>query len=79
MSMRVEERNGLRIVCGHFYPVDEIKEGQQWVSSCGHVVTVKHVDNGIVYYSQTQGVNWCKDSFSFQCRYCRILEEGEEP
>ena len=74
--MRVEvDRGGRRIVCGHIYPASEIKVGSQWVSSGSNLVTVTKVDGNEIYYDQRHGLPHHKDSFSFQCRYCLILEE----
>lgn len=76
--MRVEtDRYGNQIVCGHIYPFDEIEVGSKWISSCGNRVTVTKVEEDEIYYDQLHGQPHHKSSFSFQCRYCLILEKGE--
>ena len=77
--MRVETHFGNNIVCGHIYPFAEIKVGSRWQSSGGRMVTVVKVDNNDVYYEWKCPVTGAveshdKDYFSFQCRYCLILE-----
>lgn len=78
--MRIEvDGAGRRIVCGHIYPASEIKVGSQWVSSGSNIVTVTKVDeHGEVFYDQRHGLPHHKSSFSFQCRYCLILEDGHD-
>lgn len=78
--MRVEvDSSGNRIVCGHIYPLSEIRVGSRWVGSTGGKVTVTKVDEkGWIHYDQTNGPPHQKDSFSFQCRYCLILENTND-
>lgn len=77
--MRVEEHYGRRIVCGHIYPADKIQPGQLWQGSSGSLVQITGVRERDVSYRQSDGTCNTKDSFSFQCRYCLVLNEGEEP
>ena len=77
--MRIERHNGRNIVCGHIYPVSEIKLGSRWAGSSGHEVTVIKIENDWVTYVWREGedqhkVRHEKDSFSFQCRYCLIVD-----
>lgn len=77
--MRIEIQNGLRIICGHIFPANEIFSGEKWMSSGNSVVTIDRVEDGDVYYYWYEnGVKkeHDKDSFSFQCRYCKIVEVG---
>lgn len=71
--MRIESHKGYNIVCGHIFPVEELSVGQKWMSSSGNVVTISDIQDDLVYYAWESGSH-CKDSFSFQCRYCLILE-----
>lgn len=75
--MRIEvDKHGNKIVCGHIYPANEIKIGSRWVSSGSNFVTVTRVDeHGEVYYDQRRGDPHHKNYFSFQCRYCLIIED----
>lgn len=82
--MRIEQHFGRWIVCGHIYSAEEIVAGQVWQSSGGGTVTVegteKFGDQTWVTYSWiTNGEKMLyeKDSFSFQCRYCLVLENYE--
>ena len=77
--MRDEEHFGRKIVCGHMFPVSGIVPGQKWQSSSGNIVTVQAVKGDWVEYAWTTGEGHMeheKDSFSFQCRYCLIVEES---
>lgn len=71
--MRIETHKGHNIVCGHIFPVGELTVGQKWMSSAGNVVTIYDIRDDLVYYVWENGSHR-KDSFSFQCRYCLILE-----
>lgn len=88
-TMRIEEHYGRQIVCGGMFPGLEIAKGSRWQSSSGHIVTVTEVKEFHWKYKDKPQVSidvyytWMengetkvhdKDSFSFQCRYCLILE-----
>jgi len=76
--MRIENWYGNYIVCGHIFPVNEIKPGQKWQSSSGDIVTIDSIDNlGWVKYSGEHQPTAEKESFAFQCRYCKICNEKE--
>ena len=77
--MRIENSNGLNILCGGILPLAMLEVGQQWVgvSSRNPVTIVAIDDNWITYESDTQPRNK-KDSFSFQTRYCLVLD-SENP
>lgn len=79
--MRLElDKYGNKIVCGHIYPVQEIEVGSTWIGSGGCKVTVTkvNVEEYEIYYDQIGGAPHHKDAFSFQCRYCLILEEEHD-
>lgn len=71
--MRIETYKGCNIVCGHIFPVEDIKIGQKWMSVSGNVVTVTNINGEWVDYAWESGSHR-KDSFSFQCRYFLIVE-----
>ena len=80
-NMRIEKHHGNNIVCGHIYPASELKSGQRWQSSSGHVVTIQSIVNldWVRYVWEENGAtrHTEKDSFSFQCRYCLIVPDVE--
>jgi hypothetical protein len=81
--MRIETVNGRKIVCGHIYPKDELAVGQTWAQADGgnRVVVIRELDE------RTNGALWVKygehgndrtlekDWFTFQTRYCRVIED----
>jgi len=75
--MRIETSGKYKIVCGHIYPTDELKPGQNWLGSSNHMVTIDSItDDWVTYSWYEDGVlkTHEKDAFSFQCRYCLIVE-----
>jgi hypothetical protein len=71
--MKIEEAYGVKIVSQHMYPTHEIKVGSIWMDSEGQFVKVLGTDRNAIHY----GWGLCsavKDSFSFQCRYCLVVE-----
>lgn len=77
--MRIEKINGYSAVCGHFYPVNEIKIGSKWTAADGsdNVVFIRDIQKNIIFYGRYGNDRTLeKDSFSFQCRYCLIVEES---
>ena len=84
--MIIEKYRGRYIVCGYIYPGEAIKTGQLWQASSGNVVTVTKTtrygnesqDVSVEYewydYRLGQIVSHEKDSFAFQCRYCKVME-----
>lgn len=79
--MRVELLNGRHILCGHILPLEKLKVGQVWASLSGTVTIVVIEDDWIVYEWEEGGrkVRHEKDCFSFQCRYCLVLDFNEIP
>ena len=89
--MRIEDWKGKKIVCGHIFPASDIKPGSVWASASlgGYTVTVEKVvarswvfqgkvrTSYDVYYRENDGQKRLldKDHFSFQCRYCLVLED----
>lgn len=80
--MRIETVNGRNIVCGHIYKQDELKVGQRWAPADGanRVVEIRSLDpdaSGMIWVQYGEyGTDrtYEKDYFSFQCRYCLIVE-----
>jgi hypothetical protein len=77
--MRIEEHHGKKVVCGHFFPITEIKVGQVWQGGLGACVTITKVDidRDQIYYAweEAGGVNvHNKEAFAFQCRYCKVVD-----
>ena len=75
--MRIEVVNGRKIVCGHTYPLNELEIGQKWTPADGsdRVVEIREIVGEWVQYGEhANDRTYEKDWFSFQCRYCRIVE-----
>jgi hypothetical protein len=75
--MRTEILNGRKIVCGHIYPLNELKVGQRWAQADGadRVVEIRTIDGEWVQYGEhATDTTYEKDWFSFQTRYCLIVE-----
>lgn len=74
--MRIEQVNGRYLLCGYILPVDKIKVGQVWAPASGtdrEVVVIKVNGDWVTYAGIEQPV-YEKDCFSFQCRYCLVLD-----
>jgi len=74
-DLRIETHNGRRIVCGHIFHRTEIRVGQVWQGSSGSTVTVTDISDDWITYMQSNGVPHTKDAFSFQCRYCLVVND----
>ncbi len=80
--MRIETVNGRNLVCGHIYPKNELKVGQHWAQADGadriveirELITYSDGDIGVIYGEHGNDRSYEKESFSFQCRYCLIVE-----
>ena len=81
--MRIETVNGRKIVCGHIYPKEELAVGQRWAQADGtdRVVVIReleHTPDGAVWVKfgeHGSDRTYEKDWFSFQTRYCRVVED----
>ena len=76
--MRIETVRGRKIVCGHIYPKDELKVGQRWAQADGadRVVEIRSIDGEWAQYGEhANDRTYEKDWFSFQCRFCLIVED----
>jgi hypothetical protein len=78
-AMRIELVNGRKLVCGHFFKAEEIKEGQVWAPADGsnRTVEVLSVNNDLVKYTWEElGRTKIheKEAFAFQCRYCKVIK-----
>lgn len=88
MNYQTEVSKDKKIVIGHIFKGTEIPVGSKWMSSSGSIVTVEkvvgypasdHEDHNWydVHYSWMENGEkkvHNKDYFSFQCRYCLIVE-----
>jgi len=75
--MNIQNHFGEWVICGEVFPAEFICPGQLWQGSSGSVVIVESVrDNWVVYSWIERGakVVHSKDCFSFQCRYCLIVD-----
>lgn len=81
--MRVENVNGRNILCGGILPLGKIFPGQMWTAaddSEWDVIVTRVSGADVTYRAVKDGVEGDKDFFSFQCRYCLILDgSGEIP
>lgn len=85
---RVELINGRYLLCGGIIHNSCILVGQLWASAAGanRVVTIEDVylssGSTVVKYSWFEGnekKTHEKLDFSFQCRYCLVLEDNKIP
>lgn len=80
--MRIEVVNGRKLVCGHIYKKNELQVGQMWAQADGanrvvYIRAIKTYTDGDVtveYGEHASDRTYEKDSFSFQCRYCLVVE-----
>jgi len=72
--MRIQASHGNNIVCEHIYPPEVLKVGSRWQDSSGSIVHLIGLKDGWVTYKGLSQPENTKDSFSFQCRYCLIVE-----
>lgn len=81
--MRVENVNGRNLLCGGILPKDQLRVGQKWAQADGadRVVEIRAIEPygdigelDIIYGVHGNDTSYTKDSFSFQCRYCLVVE-----
>jgi hypothetical protein len=75
--MRIEIVNGRKIVCGHIYPLNELKVGQRWAQADGanREVVIREIEGEWIRYGEhANDRTYEKDWFNFQCRYCLVVE-----
>ena len=88
MDYETEIINGHKAIVRHIFNREELKVGSRWIGSSGGIVTIDDIkiypkmdspkDWYEVYYSWNEGgekKTHNKDHFSFQCRYCLIVED----
>ena len=85
MDYETEITNGHKHIVRHFFKAHEIQVGSRWIGSSGGIVTVEGLNTygdtdpwiEVVYSWDENGVKRTndKDVFSFQCRYCLIVED----
>lgn len=84
MDYEIQVTNGHKHIVRHFFKADEIEVGSRWISASGLIVTVEGFESygsidpyiEVVYswYENGEKKIYEKDVFSFQCRYCLIVE-----
>lgn len=74
--MRIETVNGRKLVCGHIFPANELEVGQVWAPADGmdREVTITKIDGDLIYYNGPLLKASFRDFFSFQCRYCKVVD-----
>ena len=78
--MKINNINGRRLVCQHMFIDDQIKPGQTWAPADGSdytVTIISVIDGWVVYqYDKSDGAisTHEKDTFSFQVRYCLVVD-----
>lgn len=85
MNYEIEVTKGHKHIVRHFFKAHEIQVDSRWIGVCGHIVTVEGINSygsespwyEIVYSWEENGVKQThdKDLFSFQCRYCLIVQD----
>ncbi len=83
--MRIELLNNRYLLCGHILSTAFVRVGQVWAPASGgnYEVTITDVTDGWVTYEWNEwdesGIikHHSKDSFSFQCRYCLVIDKVE--
>jgi hypothetical protein len=88
MDYETEIINGHTAIVRYIFPREELQVGSRWIGASGGIVTIEEIkiypasDHETkhwyeIYYSWEEGgekKTHHKDYFSFQCRYCLILE-----
>ena len=90
MTHQTKTENDKTFIIGHIFSQEDIKKmtGTNWISSCNNTVTIERIETRIckdgsewsdIHYvwpptEHSQGYN-DKDHFSFQCRYCLLIDE----
>ena len=75
--MRIETVNNRQLVCEHIFPHNELKVGQLWSPADGSNKVHKIVDiseDYVFHIDIETNIQYRKDAFGFQCRYCMIME-----
>ena len=84
MNYETEIIDGRKAIVRHIFKAHEIEVGSRWISAAGGIVTVEGLNlygsidpwYEVVYSWERDGEKFThdKDAFSFQCRYCLIVE-----
>jgi len=85
MDYKTKITNGHKHIVHHFFKTHEVQVGSRWIDSSGGIVTVEGFNTygstnpwiEVVYSWDENGAKRTndKDVFSFQCRYCLIVED----
>lgn len=80
--METEIINGHKAVVRHIFKKEELEVGSRWIAadgSKGGVVVIRDIVKTeelwwVKYGYHGSDTTYEKDHFSFQCRYCKIVE-----
>lgn len=75
--MKTGVLNGKQVVLGHIFPLNELRVGSLWQQADGtdRTVQIRAIEGNCVHYGTYAGdTTYCKDYFSFQTRYCLIVD-----
>lgn len=77
IETRLEKHYDQWVLCGAILPKELIAPYQAWQGSSGNIVFIDSVEDEWVnyyWYENGEKVEHSKDVFSFQCRYCLVIE-----
>ena len=74
--MNIRTVNGRRLVCGHIYPLEQLKVGQMWAQADGadRCVRIRAIEgDNIIYGVYGSDRSMEKSYHDFQSRYCLVV------
>lgn len=83
MALRINTIHGRHLLCGGMLPVNSVKAGQIWAAADGSDRTVMIESGG-----EWVDYSWVENgrprihtmmNFTFQCRYCLVLDKAKVP
>lgn len=77
--MELLKHENMYEVIRHIFKENELEIGSHWIdSSYKTKVTIDKIENGFVYYSNSENEQFDKDVFCFQTRYSLIVNDLKE-
>lgn len=78
--MEIKVVNGRKLLVRHMFKVHEIDVGSTWAAAdeTDSTVEVVGINGDWLTYRHPDGKEFEKDWFSFQCRYCLVLDHKKE-
>jgi len=76
--MELYRAEGVNQVIRHMFKFEEILVGSTWISSSSWRVKVTSAEDDWITYVDHNGIEHEKDTFSFQCRYCLVVEDHND-